>query len=168
MNGRFKLLDDLRREPDFRPGFFTPELRSALLADGLDSISVDRIEALCWLRRFDRDQGHALQRRSTARRLRASGVNLPPGKRPAAGLECFVDEVGRLIEQMGVPFASGEGSVMTRILRAIAADTSIGGDPRDQLRAEARRRKRSAAAAFEKVHSALADGFTPSSLSSPK
>ncbi len=168
MNTKFMLLDDLRREAFFRPGFFSPQLRTVLMAEGLDEVSVDRIEALCWLLRFDRHQMHALQRRQAARRLRAEGLRSPPGKRAAAGLESFVGEVGRLLEQFGIPFATGESSVMTKILRAIASDTSISGDPRDQLRAEARRRKRNAAAAAETIYGAFAAALAPSSLSSPK
>lgn len=77
---------------------------------------------------------HAELRTNVHRLLRKSGRNLPPGKRNNPRMEVLVKKITPLLLYYGMPLARGEFSRLVQILRQIADEFNVPGDPRDQLR----------------------------------
>lgn len=145
------VIDRWRGDRFYRPGHFSGDCKTQLARRGLNRETIDRLEALCQLSDYGNTAEHVDQRRAVNRILRRRGVRQLRGKRAAPNMVAFVDRCHRLLLDAGVPFRSGENSRLVVILRDIAADLNMTGDPRDQLRAIARKNARSDQVARELV-----------------
>lgn len=129
-----QLLDEFVEQCAPSP-LFSDELRSTLVEQlGLYKSSIRRLEAQCQLVDYADKAAHNRMRREVHRRLRRSGCAPRAGKRFAANLETFVEDLIPLLQLAMVPIKAGENSRAVNILRAIARDIGVEGDPRGKLR----------------------------------
>lgn len=121
---------------------FTPLCRKDL-AKWIPAEHVSLIEAACTIGNYA-DRSECANRNAAARRLlRKRGVKLPRGKRAAPETVGMVDSLVGLLEDLDMPLRTGETSVMVLVLRRVAAELDLRGDPRDRLRRIHRQRRAS-------------------------
>lgn len=104
---------------------------------------------------------HARSRAAVARLLRRDGYRMPRGKRPAPELVGFVEHVAPLLLHFGIPLATGERAKLVTLLRRIAAELSVRGDPRDELRRGDRRLREQRQSARRMIYGAVLRGLEP-------
>ena len=106
---------------------------------------VSLIEAACTIGNFADQAEHASLREAVRRLLLKRGTRLQRGKRAAAETVAMVDSLVRLLEELDMPLRTGDNSVMVLVLRRVAAELDLPGDPRDRLRRISRERRESQA-----------------------
>lgn len=113
---------------------FSCEFRENLckLLGGGDNVSL--FEAVSRIGNYGDSEDFAALRKAVSRLLRERGVRLPRGKRPKPGLQELVKGLTPLLLHMGLPLASSERSRLVVVLRGVAEDMEVQGDPRDTLR----------------------------------
>lgn len=120
--------------------------------------AVALLEAQCTIGEYSDVAKHQVTAAAVARILRRSGVKLGRGKRTNRALEAFTRSVAEVAVSQGVKPATGDNSRMVTILRRIAAELEIPGDPRDELRRIARIDKRASGFAYQLVLEAARRG----------
>lgn len=73
----------------------------------------------------------------------------------------MVEDVTPLLLYFGVPMATGEGSKLVSLLRGIASEFSVRGDPRDELRRLKRLMTKQENATKIAITAAVARGLEP-------
>lgn len=140
---------------------FSPLLRKSLKEALKNGQGVDLVEAVVRVGGYEDHREIARQRRDVSRSFSRDGIRLPKGKRPAPELEKLVEDIAPLLLHFGVPLATGEGSKLVSLLRLIASECSVRGDPRDELRRVRRLEKEQERAAKKAVLEAVARGLEP-------
>lgn len=112
---------------------FTPATM-AELKDTIGSEAALLVEAVTRLKNFGDANDLANMKRDVVERLQKRGIRLPVGKKPQIGLEKLVSCLSPVLVYFGVPSASSERSRLVVILRLIAQDMGVPGDPRGEVR----------------------------------
>lgn len=141
--------------------------RAVLSADCADTLrqligdtqAVALVAAYCSLYEYGNRQRHADELTQAMTTLRRSGCRFRRGKRTRPEMDGFVSDVVGVALAYGVPLATGDNSRMVRILRCVAGDIGLRGDPRTELRCKVREDGKSRAATrrliFERFAEAL-------------
>lgn len=112
---------------------FSHVLRDELQAF-LGLAEIQLIESLVRLHDFGNPSEMRIQRDGLRDELRQNGMTQNKGKRPALGLSELVSELTPVLLALGLPLAFSERSKMVTVLRLIAEELQILGDPRHELR----------------------------------
>jgi len=94
------------------------------------------VEAVSRLGDYGNASDHADMRKAVSKLLRKKGVKLPRGKRTKPELKNLVDRLTPLLLFFGLQPESNENSHLVEILRRIAQEFDVSGDPRDTLRSK--------------------------------
>lgn len=94
------------------------------------------IEADCTIGNYADGGYHNAGRKAVGELLQKRGVKLPRGKRTHPALESMVRRIAPIAAAFGVPMATGDNARMVLLLRRVAAELDVPGDPRDTLRRE--------------------------------
>ena len=92
------------------------------------------VESVARIDNYSDPDDCAYMKRELSKLLGESGVHLPPGKRPNKKLEELVEKLAPILIFFNIPSSSSERSRLVVLLRHIACDFDIPGDPRDALR----------------------------------
>lgn len=140
---------------------FSSLLRRELERELKTREAVSLLETVARLGGYHDHREHARSRAAVSRLLRRDGYRQPRGKRPAPELVEFVEDVAPLLLYFGVPPATGEGAKLVTLLRRIAAELSVRGDPRDELRRANRRLREQRETTMRVIHEAVIRGLEP-------
>jgi hypothetical protein len=139
---------------------FPNALRRRLLDLLRDDLSCDLIEVAARIGNFGDAREIRAHRSAVAKLLRKNGARRPRGRRSTYGLPELVAELTPFLLRFGVPLGVGEGSPLVKILREIAKEMGVSGDPRDELRRLKRTQKKTVESAKEALGEALARGLS--------
>lgn len=131
-----ELLDRFVRE--FGLSGFSPLCRKDLARLLASPEAIRLLEARCALSRYGARLEHEENRAASLRLLHRRGVRLDKGKKPHPAMVALVEGLVPILLAHGVRFASGDNARMVLILRRIAAELDVSGDPRDELRRQVR------------------------------
>lgn len=113
---------------------FSPILRKELGEMVRNPDALCLIEAVTRHSRFNDAEDLVSMRRAVSKRLRARRLKESKGKRANHGLVKLVATLMPLMLFYGIPLATGERSRLVTVLRMIADEVGVVGDPRDELR----------------------------------
>lgn len=136
---------------------FSSELRRQLKAALKDDEPVRLIESVVQVFCIEDLRDRLDHKKAVAKLLRSRGVPLRRGKRAGDQLVSLVSKVAPLLLFFGLPIATSERSKLVVVLRLLANELEIKGDPRDELRRlkrlkeEQHRRSRQVAASLFSV-----------------
>ena len=152
------LLDRFVQE--FGPSEFSPLCRKDLARVPLPLEAVRLLEAECALGMFGDGREHKDLRAATLRVLKRRGVSLTRGKKPSPAMVAMVGGLAPILLAYGIPLASGDNARMVTVLRRIAAELAMCGDPRDELRRLVRAERARAAHVERFVSNAIRAALT--------
>lgn len=113
---------------------FSDQLRNDLFLLFGDTDVVRLLEVVTRMGNFSDTADLADMRKTVSRLLKAKGIRLARGKRTAPGLQKMVARLAPLLLHFGLPLATSERSRLVIVLRLIADEIGVRGDPRDELR----------------------------------
>lgn len=113
---------------------FSNELQRQLKAALKDDEPVRLIEGVVQVFCVHEPRDRLSHKKAVAKLLRAWGVPLRRGKRAGDELVTLVSKVAPLLLFFGLPLATNERSKLVVVLRMLADELEIKGDPRDELR----------------------------------
>lgn len=140
---------------------FSESLRHELVSALHDADAVSLVEAVARVGDYVNPRELSRQKVAVSRLLKRDGVRLPRGKRPAPELEALVSDLAPLFLHYGIPLATGERSKLVTLLRSVASELGVRGDPRDELRRLGRLAKAQTEATRRMIYAALAEGLKP-------
>lgn len=123
------------------------------------SDATELVEAVARLHNYGDTRDHADMRKAVSRLLKKRGIRLSRGKRTRPELERLVDDMVPLLLYLGVRLASSERSHLVRVLRLLADEFGVRGDPRDELRRVIARDRAMESAAKKAIYAAIARGL---------
>jgi hypothetical protein len=147
---------------EFKADAFSVLCRKDLLRLVGSPVTVKMLEVQCVVGNYSDKEDHADLTRAVARLLRDEGVKLPRGKRTRhPELVRMTEALSETLVDYGMPFATGERARMVTVLRRIAVELSLEGDPRDVLKQQARTDRKTKRLANEAIIRAVLRGLAP-------
>ena len=126
-------------------------------------VAVEQIEATCSMCDFANLRAHADLNKRARRRNHKQGMRFRRGKRTRPEMSAFIEGLVPIIAGHGVPVATGDDSLMVRILRRVAAEIWPNGkhDPRGELRRRARIQRQNDDDLRRQIFGAIAQALRP-------
>lgn len=125
-----------------------------------DELACDLIEVAARIGNFGDAREIRSNRSAVAKLLRKDGARQPRGRRPTYGLPELVAKLTPFLLRFGVPLGVGEGSPLVKVLRDIAKEMGVSGDPRDELRRLKRTQRKIVESTKKALGEALARGLS--------
>lgn len=119
------------------------------------------VEAVSRLGNYSDGADHADMRKAVSKLLRKDGEKLPRGKRAKPELEALVENLTPLLLFFGLRLASSERSPLVVVLRLIADEFDVSGDPRDMLRSRIKADRILQQEVRKKIIEAVRRGLSP-------
>ncbi len=147
---------DVLRHPKFSPETL------AELACILDNKEAARLVLTCVrLGDYGNSSEYWVRRYEVGKLLRLRGIPRRKGKRPKPGFSEFVEATAPMLIYFGLRPSTSERARLVRALRVIGDGLGISGDPREELRRQARIDRRNAEAARKVIDSIFAEALAP-------